>query len=70
MVLFGQNGCIRAMLLYLGKVVVFGKKVVAFRKNRCIGAKLVVFGQIGFIRVKWVYSGIVVVFEQSGCIQA
>ena len=52
MVLFGQNGCIRAMLLYLGKVVVFGKKVVAFRKNRCIGAKLVVFGQIGFIRVK------------------
>ena len=49
-VVFGQNGCIRA-------------KVVEFLQNGCIRAKVVVFFQVGCSRVKrccilaeWLYS--------------
>ena len=51
MVVFGQNDCIRAKVvvlkqkwLYLGKEVVFGKKLLYSGKSGCIRAKVVVFG--------------------------
>ena len=50
MVVVGPGGCIRAKLLYWGKLVVFGKKVVLFgqkwlysEKNGSVRAKVVVF---------------------------
>ena len=52
MVVFGQNGCIRAKWLYSGK-------------NDCIRAKEAVFGQGGCILAKWLLSGKVVVFGQK-----
>ena len=64
-IVFGQNGCIRAMGLHWGKVVVFGKKwlysgiVVLFGKGGCNRAKVFVLGTI------WFYSGKVVVFDQK-----
>ena len=46
---FGQNSFIRAKLLYLGKVVVFGQKWLYLGKSGCIWAKVVVFWQSGCI---------------------
>ena len=48
--MFGQSGCVRAKLLYSGRVVVF-------RKSFCIREKVVVIGQSGYFRAKWLYSG-------------
>ena len=48
MVVFGITGCVRAKMLFCGKMVVFGK-------GDCIRAKVVVFGK------KWLYSGKLVV---------
>ena len=63
-VVFGQNGCIRA------KVAVFGQKLLYSRTSGCTRAKVVVFLQI------WLYSGKsgcfrarVFVFGKSGFIQ-
>ena len=57
MVVFGQKWlysskrcCNRQILLYLGKVVVFGQ-------SDCIRAKVVVFGQGGCNRAKVVVNG-------------
>ena len=66
-VVFVQNGFIRAKSLYLSNVVVI-EKVFVFGQSGCIRAtwlysgKVVVFGQI------MLYSGKVVVFGQNSCI--
>ena len=66
----GKSGCIRAIWLYSGKVVVFGQigcnliKVVVFRQRACIRTKVVVFGEI------WLHSGKEVVFGQGGCVRS
>ena len=57
MIVFGQNGCVRAMWLCSGNVVVFGQKLL-FSDN------LVVFGQ------NYLYSGKLVVIRQSICNRA
>ena len=57
-VVFGQSGCIRAI------VVVFGQKLLYSGKIGCIRAKKVVLGQSGLIRSK------VVVFQQICCMRA
>ena len=72
----GESAFLRTMLLYSGKVALFGE-------NGCIGkkvvvrAKVVVFRQGGFTRAKvllfgqkWLCWGKVVVFGQSVCDQA
>ena len=46
----GKRGYIRAKVVFLGKVVVFGKKC-------CIRAKLLDLSKSGCIRVKLFYSG-------------
>ena len=45
-----KSSCIRAKLLYSGKVVVLGE-------SGCVRAKVVVFGESGFIRAKVVVFG-------------
>ena len=70
MVVFLNIGCIRAKLLYSGKVIVIEQKCLCSGKNGCIRDKwlffdkVVVFEQSGCIRVQWFYSG------KSGCIGA
>ena len=49
MVVFGQSGCVRARLLYSGKVNVFQQKFLHSGKSGCI-------------RAKWLFSGTMVVF--------
>ena len=63
MVVFGQSGCISAMLFHSGKigcnwakVVVFGQKLYSV-KSGSIGAKDVLYGQNGCIWAKLFYSG-------------
>ena len=50
LVVFGQSGCIRAIL------AVFGQKKFVFGKNWFVRAKVVVFGKSGCIWTKWLYS--------------
>ena len=51
MIVFGQNGCVRAMWLCSGNVVVFGQKLlfsdnlVVFGQNVLYSVKVDVFGQ-------------------------
>ena len=54
LVLFEENGCIRAKWLYLCKIVVFVRMVV-FRQNGCMWVNLVLLGKM-------------VVFGQNGCV--
>ena len=58
MVVFWQNGCIRANWLYLGKIGFI-------RANCWSSGKVVVIGQSGCNRAKWLSSGKVVVFGQK-----
>ena len=59
-----NSGCIRARLLYSGKVVVFCEKVVRF------WVKMVVFEQSGCIPGKSGFNRAnVALFVQSGCIK-
>ena len=69
MVVFGQSGCIRARLLFLGKVGSFGQggwiwEKVVYSAKWLYSGKVVAFGK------KWLYSGKVVVFGRSSCIRA
>ena len=50
MVVFGQSGCVRARLLYSGKVNVFQQKFLHSGKSGCIG-------QNGCFRAQWLYLG-------------
>ena len=58
-IVFRQNGCIRAMGLHWGKVIVFGKKwlysgiVVLFGKGGCNRAKVFVLGTIQFNSIQF-----------------
>ena len=60
MILFGQSNCIRAKLLVIGKVLLFGQKWLYF------WTKVVVFGQnmVVFCQ-KLLFSGKMVVFRQK-----
>ena len=64
MVEFGQNGCIRANLLYSGKVDVFGQDGYLCAKVVVFGQKWLYLGKSGCIRAK------VAVFGQTDCIPA
>ena len=70
MVIFGQSGCISAILFvlgqkwfYSGKSGCFRIKVVAFGQSGCIRAKWLYSGKSCYIRIKWLYFG------KSGCIR-
>ena len=75
MVVFGQNGCIRAKVVVFGqsslisilvsKVVVLVSKVVVFGEKWFYSHKVAVFGQSRSIREKWMYSAKVVVLGQK-----
>ena len=57
----GKRGSIRAKWLFLGKVVVFGRKCFFCGQSGCIRETIVLFP------AKWLYLGKVVVFVQGGC---
>ena len=69
MVVFGISGCIRARMLFCGKMVVFGKgdciRAIWFYSGKVgiIRAKVVDLREIGGFLEKWLSSG------KSGCIR-
>ena len=62
MVVFGQSGCIRAKVVVIWKVVLFGEKLLYSGKSGCICEKVCVFGKVVVFGQKWLYLGKVVVF--------
>ena len=68
----GKSGCIRAKMLYSGKVFDFEQKWINSGKNGCIRAELLHSGKSVCIRAivvvfaqQWLYSGRVVIFGQE-----
>ena len=59
-----QSGCIPAILLYAGKVVLFGQKWFYSGKSGFCRKNMVVFGY------KLLYSGKDIVIGQDGCVRA